>query len=74
MLNSGGISGEKMPINTLLYKNSNASNSTALSNAINLENQKNSMLIHNNNSINKGSLIGMGVNYATNVSNSVLKQ
>jgi len=55
-----GVSGEKMPINShIMYKNNNTN---ALSNVINLENQKQ---MQNN---IKGSLIGAGVSnvYGTN--------
>jgi hypothetical protein len=58
---SQGLSGEKMTLNSLSNKNTNASNSTALTNVINIENQKNS--INMNSGIGKGVLNGMA-NYA----------
>ena len=66
---SSGVSGEKMHINQPIggtYKinlnnHSNASQSTALSNVINIENQKNSINLHSNSSI-----IGKGSSYINN--------
>jgi hypothetical protein len=53
---SSGLSGEKLHIGSLAYKGNNSHNN-ALTNVINIENQKNSYI--NN---HKGSLIGMGSN------------